>query len=111
MADVDEWQDPNHWHKGWYAFASSGGDCLVIDPLGSFGGVAGQVVDFNHEGDAEKTIVAPDFDSWLGALVEALETGVLVYNPEDEDVSDGHGMSLDSVISSHCKGYPKTVTP
>ena len=111
MADVDEWDDPNHWHKGWFAFSTDGGDCLVIDPLGSFGGSPGQVLDFDHEGGDEKTIVAPDFDSWLTAFVHALDAGVFVYNEEDEDVSEADGRSFDAVIAQRCPGYPKTVSP
>lgn len=107
MADIDGWKDPNHWHKGWYAFSSDGGDCLVIDPHGSWGGVPGQVLEFDHEGDSEKTICAPGFDVWFETYVTALESGVFCV--EDDMVQEVDEKSFDDLLARMAPGYPRIV--
>jgi cell wall assembly regulator SMI1 len=80
-------------------------DCLDLDPTPE--GIRGQVLRMWHD-DAERYLVAVDFEDWIDTYIEDLETGAMAYDEnfgivesdgqEDDDEHDhdhddehGHG--------------------
>lgn len=81
MARVGEWDDAktrvvNWWVPGWLPLLTDGNsNYLCIDTVGAFGGTPGQMIEFIHD-DAARAILAPSFDAWFDAWVEALEAAM-----------------------------------
>lgn len=70
-----ELERPNWWSHGWVPFLENGaGDFYCLDLDGTFTGNAGQVIRYWHDYE-ERSVIAPDFDAWLNALVDGLEAG------------------------------------
>jgi cell wall assembly regulator SMI1 len=80
------------WRTSWIPVLDNmSGDCTCIDPKGGFSGHPNQVLDFWHE-SPDRRILAPSFDGYLTAYVDALENGIWV-NVE--------GAEYDNVVGFH----------
>ncbi len=111
MAEAGEWDDDDAtwkswWVAGWVPFFDNGsGDFLCIDTVGSFGGPAGQVIEFLHDSEV-RTIVAPSFDAWFESWVAGLEAKQWSVDaegwtaPADDD-------ALEQFLKARMPGYPK----
>lgn len=107
MKNVGEWDDDDHWHLGWIPILENGGgDYLIFDNVGSFGGSPGQLLNFDHEGSFKKEIIAPNFDIWLDAFVSSLQAGGFVI---EDDFVASTGRMFQRKIGEIASGYPKTV--
>src|SRR4051812_9635367 len=70
MLDNEEFDKANWWHHGWVPFLDNGaGDYYCVDFAGSFDGVPGQVLEFNHDYEG-RTIQYPSLRQWLETLVQ-----------------------------------------
>jgi cell wall assembly regulator SMI1 len=95
---------PNWWRRSWVPFLTNGaGSYLCWDPRGSFGGEPGQILEF-WKADQDRKVVAPSFDGWLAAYVDALEAGVFAFNPESEGIEDDE--RWEPFLASRFAGYP-----
>ncbi|MFD6196409.1 SMI1/KNR4 family protein [Mycobacteriaceae bacterium NPDC060252] len=123
------WKEWTWWGYDWIPFLEDNfGDhiCVDLDGGGTLendgqpftGGIAGQIMQFDHAA-AYRVVAAPSFDTWLTALVQAIEEHVLL--PETEtmnwgiryalDESDEPGSpTLDDVIARLAPGYPIYLT-
>jgi cell wall assembly regulator SMI1 len=94
----------NAWNVAWVpVLASTTGDYVCWDPSGSFGGVAGQIVEYLHA-DHLRTILAPSFDAYLTAYVESLECGVWRY--DDTHGFDDRGR-FEPFLTEQASDYPR----
>jgi cell wall assembly regulator SMI1 len=93
LLDNGELEHANWWSHGWIPFLENGfGDFYCLDRGGTFTGSAGQVIRYWHDYE-ERSVIAPDFDSWLTAVVsrlEADEVGVDGYRVAIDDSPDGY---------------------
>lgn len=97
---------PSWWRRSWIPFLDNGGgDHLVVDLEGCFGGVPGQVLYFWHDWE-DRSIVAPSVESWLEHLVEALESGVLVCDEEEGTIREADALGMVSWVGHVIEGYP-----
>ncbi len=119
-----DWKQQNWWGYDWIPFLEDNfGDhvCVDLDGGGTLendgqpftGGVAGQIMQFDHAAEL-RVVVAPSLDIWLTALVQAIEEGVL--RPETKKVNRGiryalnetdepGSPTLDHVITRLAPGY------
>lgn len=84
---------PNWWSPGWVPFLDDvAGDFYCLDTEGTFTGQAGQIICYWHD-YGRRSVIAPDFSSWLSTVVtrlEAGEVGVEEYRVEIADSPDGY---------------------
>ena len=108
LSNAGEFELEGWWDAGWVPFLDNGGgDHLVLDLTGSFGGKPGQVLEFWHA-DADRDIVAPSFSGWLESFVASLEADLWAeedgdFHPEDDD-------ELDEYLAERLPGYPIEVS-
>lgn len=108
LLDAGEFEIEGWWRKGWVPFLDNGGgDHLVLDLDGSFGGQKGQVLEFWHA-DTDRDIVAPSFDAWLESFVASLEAGL--WAEEDGDFQPVDDDELDAFLAKKLPGYPVDVS-
>jgi len=70
------------WIPKWIPITSNGGGdglCLDLDP--GENGTQGQVIEFIHDSGSRK-VEAPSFRAWFEQLVNGVEEGNIVYDPE-----------------------------
>jgi cell wall assembly regulator SMI1 len=93
----------NWWDPQWVPFLTNGGgDNYCVDFAGSFGGVKGQILVWNHDYES-RPIEYADFDHWLQTVVEACEQGYL----EDGDYGMEPTEEFDALYARINPGYPK----
>jgi hypothetical protein len=72
---LDEGWDEAWWSPEWFPFASDGaGQLLVVDERG-------RVLEFLHDDDA-RPVLAASLEAYLVAVLESLERGRLVVDPD-----------------------------
>jgi cell wall assembly regulator SMI1 len=103
LLEAGDFDQPNWWFPEYVPFLENGGgDHYCIDNAGSFGGIKGQVIVWNHDYES-RPIEHIDFHHWLQTLVEGLERGYLVHD-------DGYGMQpteeFDAMYAEINPGYP-----
>ena len=104
-----DFEHSHWWRRSWVPFLyNGGGDHVVVDVEGSFGGERGQVLRFWHDWE-DRSIVAPSIQSWLEHFVIALETGVLRWNEEEEMVLEPDELDIVSWSKHLIDGYPVKV--
>jgi len=97
LLDAGEFEGANWWDAGWVPFLSNGaGDHLCLDTTGSFGGQAGQILEFWHD-DGNRWVVAPNFESWL-------ESYLRTFSAVAEYADAGEELEIDWVTD--LPGYP-----
>lgn len=96
FADKIDW-----WVNGWLPILDNGGgDYICIDTAGSFGGAAGQLLEFQHDDDP-RDVIAPSLEKWLAAIAAALESKMFDGSrPRDEAAFKSH-------LAGALPGYPK----
>ncbi|HEY9793141.1 MAG TPA: SMI1/KNR4 family protein [Candidatus Obscuribacterales bacterium] len=68
------------WNPKWIPFTYDGsGNHLCIDLDPAAGGTPGQIITMWHD-DADRRIVAPNFQTWLSNLAIGLQNGDFVYS-------------------------------
>ena len=93
----------NWWNMQWVPFiGNGGGDYYCIDFAGSFDGVPGQIIEFNHDYEG-RTIQFRSFRHWLQTLVDGIAGGYLQYGPHGMQPND----SFQDLYESINPGYPK----
>jgi len=91
------------WHTTWLPILDKGtGDAICWDPRGSFGGTAGQVIEFWHT-DHDRTVLAPSFDDFLAAYVDSLDAGLWTYDEENGLDDDDR---FKDFLAERLPGYP-----
>jgi cell wall assembly regulator SMI1 len=71
------------WNPRWIPFTHDGGGnhlCLDLEP--SDGGTVGQVITMWHDSQ-ERELMFPSFTAWLEFVLEGLESGEIVFDPEE----------------------------
>ncbi|HEY4175240.1 MAG TPA: SMI1/KNR4 family protein [Kofleriaceae bacterium] len=103
LADHGHFSSKDWWRSSWIPVLSNGGgDHVCIDRRGAFSGEPNQLIQFWHD-NAMRKIVAPSFDDFLTAYVDALESG-LWSRIEDSDYQDLE--LFDELLESRFAGYP-----
>ncbi len=89
------------WVDGWVPFLDNRcGDVVCIDPVGSFGGVPGQLVEVLHDAP-DRDRMAPSLEAFVDALTSAFEAGLFDgARPKDDDAFVKH-------LRGAMPGYPK----
>lgn len=111
LLDAGDFERANWWSKQWVPFLDNGGgDLLVIDLEGSFGGKPGQILEFWHD-ETWRTIVHASFEAWLGAFVASLEAGLwkVIAAADDDDADEFEPRSDRALAQFTAKlnpGYP-----
>ncbi len=70
------------WNPKWIPFTYDGSGnhlCLDLDPAS--GGAVGQIITMWHD-DAERKVIAPNFQTWLHQVANSLQSGDLVFSDE-----------------------------
>jgi cell wall assembly regulator SMI1 len=74
----DQWEDGAYWDSAWMPFMRIDYWYVrVVDTKGSFGGKAGQVLDFDYKSSEGRHITHESFDKWLETVSVKYKTGVL----------------------------------
>jgi cell wall assembly regulator SMI1 len=88
--DADGPVKPQFWNPHWVPitllFGSTQFHCLDLDP--DEGGTVGQVI-WVADDDESRKVIAPDFDTYLEMLADALESEVESESEEGVELSDG----------------------
>lgn len=97
-----QFNKPNWWDPQWVPFMDNGaGDYYCIDFAGTFDGVPGQIIEFNHDYEG-RSIQHRNFRHWLQTLVDALEQGAL----EDDEYGIQPTEEFDALYALINPGYP-----
>jgi cell wall assembly regulator SMI1 len=103
LLEAGDFDLPNWWSPQWVPFLYNGaGDHYCVDTGGSFGGVPGQVLMFNHDWE-NRDIEYPSFHAWLATVVEALEAGMFEYGEYGMQPVDD---AWDALCAVRNPGYP-----
>jgi len=98
-----EFKSKNWWSSQWVPFIGNGaGDYYCIDFAGSFNGVPGQIIEYNHDYEG-RTIHFRSFRHWLQTLVDGLAEGRLEYGQYGMQPNE----SFEDLYESINPGYPK----
>lgn len=74
------------WNAGWIPFThDGGGNHLCIDLAPTVTGHTGQVISMWHD-SAERELLAPSFNAWFEAYVNAVCAGEYVYSDEYDGI-------------------------
>lgn len=103
LLEAGDFKLPDWWDPRWIPFLSNGsGDNYCIDMAGSFGGVKGQVLEFNHDYESRE-IHHASFAKWLESVVRGFEEGMLEYDDEGMQPVDEE---YDALLAELNPGYP-----
>ncbi len=103
----DKWAPHQWWNPAWIPILDNHSyDTYVIDLEGYKGSKPGQILRWSKD-SSTRTVVAPSFDDWLAALSDLIESGDLLWQPDEGGFHSPTGALLDELISAHFPGYPK----
>lgn len=73
-----KWEDGAYWDSAWVPFMRIDYWYLrVLDTKGSFGGKAGQILDFDYKSAEGRGITNESFDKWLETIIAKYKAGLL----------------------------------
>ncbi len=107
MDELATEKPPGWWNEGWLPFLDDfSSSVVVVDTLGSYGGVKGQVLQWSRD-EKIRRIYHPSFERWLESFAAGMEAGIFSQS------GDGFWPRDDAKWRGICKkvspGYPKFV--